>query len=97
MQGSMPVIPQEAIVEIKVNGSFYYRVTQLMMELVQDLEPQRIAEIFERISNENVQEPIEAHVETLAVLMNEIERCAKEQNVLEEVDPSTLEDSEEES
>jgi hypothetical protein len=97
MQGSMPVIPQEAIVEIKVNGSFYYRVTQLMMELVQDLEPQRIAEIFERISNENVQEPIEAHVETLAVLMNEIERCAKEQNVLEEVDPATLEDSEEES
>lgn len=96
MQGSMPVIPQDAIIDIKVNGSFYFRVTQMLMYLVKDQEPQRIAEIFERISTNSVQEELEAHIETLSVLMNEIENQAKKQGKVEEIDPSTLEDNSEE-
>jgi len=96
MQGSMPVIPQDAIIDIKVNGSFYFRVTQLLMYMVGDKEPQRIAEIFQRISEGDIQEELEAHIETLSVLMNEIERQAKEQGKVEEIDPSTLEDNSEE-
>lgn len=97
MQGPMPVIPQDAIIDIQVNGSFYYRVTQLLMSLLDNQEPERVKEIFERINNNNVQEILEANVETIAVLMNEIERCAKDQGKIQEVDVNDLEDSEEEA
>lgn len=97
MQGPMPVIPQDAIIDIQVNGSFYYRVTQLLMSLLDNQEPERVKEIFERINNNNVQEILEANVETIAVLMNEIERCAKDQGKIQEVDVNNLEDSEEEA
>lgn len=97
MQGPMPVIPQDAIIDIQVNGSFYYRVTQLLMSLLDNQEPERVKEIFERINNNNVQEILEANVETIAVLMNEIERCAKDQGKIQEVNVNDLEDSEEEA
>lgn len=85
----IPTIKEDSLIEITVNGSFYGRVQQLIMFLVEELEPERIQEIFDKINNNQIDEPLVAHVQTMAVLMNEIERSANEQG---KVDQTEIED-----
>lgn len=56
------------------------------MFLLEDLEPQRVQEIFDKISNEQIDEPLPAHIQTLVVLMNEIEREANQQGKIEQTE-----------
>lgn len=56
------------------------------MFLLEGLEPQRIQEIFDKISTEQIDEPLPAHIQTLVVLMNEIEREANEQGKIEQTE-----------
>ena len=56
------------------------------MFLLEGLEPQRVQEIFDKISNGQIDEPLPAHVETLVVLMNEIEREANRQGKIEQTE-----------
>lgn len=65
-----------------------------MMYLVEGLEPERIQELFDKINNDQIDEPLAAHLQTLAVLMNEIERQAEAQGVVEQTE---VNDSESES
>lgn len=74
------------MISIEVNGSFYARVQHLIMFLLEGLEPQRIQEIFDKISNEQIDEPLPAHIQTLVVLMNEIEREANQQGKIEQTE-----------
>ena len=46
------------------------------MYLVQGKDPKEINEIFENIANKKVEDVLTAHIETVVVLMNEIERSA---------------------
>lgn len=57
-----------------------------MMYLVEGLEPERIQELFDKINNDQIDEPLAAHLQTLAVLMNEIEREAEAQGVVEQTE-----------
>lgn len=65
-----------------------------MMYLVEGLEPERIQELFDKINNDQIDEPLAAHLQTLAVLMNEIEAQAEAQGVVEQTE---VNDSESES
>lgn len=56
------------------------------MFLLEGLEPQRVQEIFDKISNGQIDEALPAHVETLVVLMNEIEREANKQGKIEQTE-----------
>lgn len=56
------------------------------MFLLEGLEPQRVQEIFDKISNGRIDEALPAHVETLVVLMNEIEREANKQGKIEQTE-----------
>ncbi len=60
------------------------------MYMLESLEPQRIQEIFDKINGDKIDEPLAAHIQTLVVLMNEIEREATEQGKVEETE---IEDS----
>jgi hypothetical protein len=72
----IPTIDPLELVDITVNGNFYFRIQQLAMYLVQGKEPKEINEIFENIANKKVEDILTAHIETVVVLMNEIERSA---------------------
>lgn len=74
------------MISIEVNGSFYARVQHLIMFLLEGLEPQRVQEIFDKINNENIDEALPAHVQTLVVLMNEIEKEANKQGKIEQTE-----------
>lgn len=74
------------MISIEVNGSFYARVQHLIMFLLEGLEPQRVQEIFDKINNENIDEELPAHVQTLVVLMNEIEKEANKQGKIEQTE-----------
>ena len=91
---TIPTIKEDTLINITVNGSFYGRVQHMMMYLVETLEPQRIQELFNKINNDQIDEPLAAHLQTLAVLMNEIEREAEAAGLVEQTE---VEDSESES
>jgi hypothetical protein len=83
---TIPTIKEDSIITIQVNGSFYARVQHLIMYMLESLEPQRIQEIFDKINSDKIDEPLAAHIQTLVVLMNEIEREATEQGKVEETE-----------
>ena len=58
----------------------------MIMYMLESLEPQRIQEIFDKINGDKIDEPLAAHIQTLVVLMNEIEREATEQGKVEETE-----------
>ena len=79
-------IKEEDIIDIKVNGSFYARIQALMFYLLEGKEPQFITEVFEKIKNNNIDDAYVAHLQTIVVLMREIEEEAKKQNKITEKD-----------
>lgn len=79
-------IKEEDIIDIKVNGSFYARVQALMFYLLEDKEPQYITEVFEKIKNNTIDDAYVAHLQTIVVLMREIEEQAKNQDKITEKD-----------
>lgn len=81
---TIPVIKEDSIISIQVNGSFYARVQHLLIFLLEGLEPQRVQEIFDKIKDGKIDEAVTAHTETLVVLMNEIERQAEAQGLIGE-------------
>lgn len=79
-------IKEEDIIDIKVNGSFYARIQALMFYLLEGKEPQFITEVFEKIKNNNIDDAYVAHLQTIVVLMREIEEEAKKQDKITEKD-----------
>jgi len=79
-------IKEEDIIDIKVNGSFYARIQALMFYLLEDKEPQYITEVFEKIKNNTIDDVYVAHLQTIVVLMREIEEQAKNQDKITEKD-----------
>lgn len=79
-------IKEEDIIDIKVNGSFYARIQALMFYLLEDKEPQYVTEVFEKIKNNNIDDVYVAHLQTIVVLMREIEEQAKKQDKITDKD-----------
>lgn len=79
-------IKEDDIIDIKVNGSFYARVQALMFYLLEGKEPQFITEVFDKIKENKIDDPYVAHLQTIVVLMREIEEEAKKQNKITDKD-----------
>lgn len=79
-------IKEEDIIDIKVNGSFYARIQALMFYLLEGKEPQFITEVFEKIKDNQIDDAYVAHLQTVVVLMREIEEQAKQQDKITEKD-----------
>lgn len=79
-------IKEEDIIDIKVNGSFYARVQALMFYLLEGKEPEYITEVFDKIKNNNIDDAYVAHLQTIVVLMREIEEQAKQQDKITDKD-----------
>jgi len=79
-------IKEEDIIDIQVNGSFYARIQALMFYLLEGKEPQFITEVFEKIKDNQIDDAYVAHLQTVVVLMREIEEQAKQQDKITEKD-----------
>lgn len=83
MSEKIEVLPLSTVVEIKVNGAFLTRVQGLLMHTLKDLSKEEVQAGNERIKTQTHSEPWEFHYETLAILINDIEKSAKENNLTE--------------
>jgi hypothetical protein len=84
------VMPNDKIVSIKVSGAFLSRVQSVLVYVLSNFETERIKEAAEKIQKQQHTEPWEFHYETLAVLINDIERTAREEGLTEVKDVSEL-------
>jgi hypothetical protein len=77
------IMPNSGVVSIKVSGAFLTRIQSVLVYLLNDMPTERIKEAAERIQKQEHTEPWEFHYETLAVLINDIERSAREEGITE--------------
>jgi hypothetical protein len=82
----LDIIDETTIVDIQVNGAFYKRIQALFFSMMQGKEPEQINEIFQKIQNNQIDSETVAHVQTIVVLMREIEEQAKAQNKVSQKD-----------
>lgn len=91
-------IKNEAIIDIKLSGSFYRRLQHALNILVSIQDKDALTELIEKINNEVPDEEYsewETAVETMMILCSEVESKAIQQGHTEMVDvettPSTTE------
>ena len=86
----LPVIPDDAIIDIQVSGYFYKQLQQLLLATSQTKSPEELKKVLIKIKENNKYEDLyEAQIHTLTTLIVSIEKAAKEQNKIEIVDFSS--------
>ena len=94
MSEKIELLPLKTIVNIDVNGAFLTRVKSLLMYILKDKSKEDMQAAGESIKNQTHTEPWQFHYETLAILINDIEKAGKEAGVTEY---KTIEEIEEEA
>jgi len=82
-------IPQDALIDIQISGSFYRRMMDLLTMLSESVPLEDFKKVLERLKENNPAEDMfEFNVHTLVSLIYEVEFQAKAQNkcVKEEVE-----------
>jgi len=83
MSEKIGVLPLSAIVKVEVNGAFLTRVKALLMYTLKDKTKEQLQDAAEKIKNQTHTEPWEFHYETLAILINDIEKAGLEAGLTE--------------
>jgi hypothetical protein len=87
MKTKYPSIPDEAIVDLKVAGTFYRSLAQLLLGLSQDLKPEEYQAIVEKLKNkESAADIKELNIMLITALVFSIELAAEEQKVTKEIE-----------
>ena len=89
-KSEVEVFPLDAIVTIAVSGSFYSRVTQLLLDHAMTKDSASITEAYDNLKSNPPKDASEFHLLTLSMLVREIEMQVKKQNKFEKVDETTL-------
>lgn len=89
-QSQVEVFPLDAVITIEISGSFYARLTQLLLDHVMTKDSKTIAAAYDNIKNNEPKDSFEYHLLTLSILVKEIEKRVKEENKFEKVDESIL-------
>lgn len=89
-KSEVEVFPLDAIVTIEISGSFYARLTQLLLDHAMSKDNKTLAAAYENLKNKEPQDAYEYHLLTLSALVKEIESKVKEENKFEKIDEATL-------
>lgn len=82
-----PSIPDEAIVDLKISGTFYRSLAQLLLGLSQELKPEEYQAIVEKLKNKQPANDIkELNIMVITALVFSIELSAEEQKVTTEIE-----------
>lgn len=83
-------IKDDEIIDIQVNGSFYRRVQALFFHFISEKDPEYIKKAIESINAGTADNEIfTAHLQTITVLMREIEEQAKTQGKISQNEINT--------
>lgn len=87
MKVKYPSLPDDAIVNLRIVGTFYKALAQLVLALAQELTPDEYKKIVEKLKNmEPAANTKELNVMLVTALVIAIEQSAKEQDVLKEME-----------
>lgn len=82
-----PTLSEDALVDLKVSGSFYKELAQLLLSLSQELKPNEYQAILDKFKNKEPAADIkELNIILITALVFSIEIAAKEQNLTKEVE-----------
>ena len=81
-------LPYESIVDFKVSGAFYARIQNLFFNLSSEKSKEDYTACIKNISSNNITTNYEYDIQTLLILITEIESKAKEQGkmLMQEID-----------
>lgn len=80
---NVETIPFDAVIKLDVPGSFYARLQQLTIHYSQSRPHEELLKAMEKLKGKDQAESeFEYHIQTLTILMFEIESAAKNQNLL---------------
>lgn len=79
-------IPKDALVSIKVSGAFYQNLQQLLYIIAEQKSVDEFAKAVAKIKDNPPGDLYEFQIATVLGVIFEIENCAKEQNLLKEVE-----------
>lgn len=78
----IPTIPEEALVELKISGSFYKATSQVIIGLVQKLTPENYKLVCDKVKNNEPATSVEElNVMLLISLIYTIEKAAEVQKL----------------
>lgn len=82
---NVKTIPFEAKINIQIPGSFYARLQQLVVHYGNSKPHSELLAAMQALAkNEQAKSEFEYHIQTLTILIWEIENAAKEQNLLKD-------------
>lgn len=79
----VPVFPLDKIVEVKISGGFYTRLSQLLISYSKQHEMKDLIQFMEEMKTREPKTEFEYHLMTLLTLLSSIEKSAADQKVIE--------------
>lgn len=80
-------IPQDAIIDIQVSGSFYRRIVEILTSLGNAMKPEEFKAVLEKLKTTDSPANLhELNIHLNIMLINEIEQQAVKQNKTKEVE-----------
>lgn len=82
-----PSIPDDAIIDLKISGTFYRSLAQLLLGLSQELKPEEYQAVVEKLKNKGQAADIkELNIMLVTALVFSIELSAEEQKLTKEIE-----------
>lgn len=72
-------IKLDEIIDIKISGGFYARLHQLLQQMASTMSPEDFQKEIQKIKDGKATDAASYHLETIIVLIKEVEDAAKEQ------------------
>lgn len=85
-------IPKDALINIKISGAFYINMQQLLFSIASQKSPEEFTALMQKLKSGQPENEYELQVLTIVSLVLEVERAAKEQDLLVEVEFKKPED-----
>jgi hypothetical protein len=92
------VIKFDSLIDIKISGAFYARIRDILVYLASTADKEIVLKATENLKNDSApSNPFEYNLETVMILIHEIENMAKEQNALTEQEVDFPDEDEDDS
>jgi hypothetical protein len=89
-----PTIPPDALIDIKVSGSFYRKLLGLSIMLAESKPLEEYKAVLEKIKRNDPETSVyEVNVHTILTIINEVETAARAQNKIKMVEMDVEEPS----
>jgi hypothetical protein len=89
-KSEVEVFPLDAVVSIEISGSFYARLTQLLLDHATSKDNNSLVAAYESLKSGDPKDAYEYHLLTLSSLIKAIEDEVRKENKFEKIDETIL-------